>query len=105
MLPGWRGRVAGASGSGCMEAARDVEKSCMAIRYYHGPCSGRGRADEMLLRRHHGTESEIAMVRSEEHTSELQSLMRISYAVFCLKKKNKKKIRKQTTPKVKSTTV
>src|SRR3546814_2005719 len=30
-----------------------------------------------------------AELRSEEHTSELQSLMRISYAVFCLKKKNK----------------
>src|SRR3546814_9954423 len=30
----------------------------------------------------------LAMHRSEEHTSELQSLMRISYAVFCLKKKN-----------------
>src|SRR3546814_6163702 len=29
------------------------------------------------------------IARSEEHTSELQSLMRISYAVFCLKKKNK----------------
>src|SRR3546814_9309111 len=29
-------------------------------------------------------------IRSEEHTSELQSLMRISYAVFCLKKKNQK---------------
>src|SRR3546814_4702883 len=29
-------------------------------------------------------------MRSEEHTSELQSLMRISYAVFCLKKKKKK---------------
>src|SRR3546814_17947436 len=29
------------------------------------------------------------IIRSEEHTSELQSLMRISYAVFCLKKKNK----------------
>src|SRR3546814_6826643 len=29
-------------------------------------------------------------IRSEEHTSELQSLMRISYAVFCLKKKTKK---------------
>src|SRR3546814_5013114 len=28
------------------------------------------------------------LIRSEEHTSELQSLMRISYAVFCLKKKN-----------------
>src|SRR3546814_9437885 len=31
----------------------------------------------------------ISGARSEEHTSELQSLMRISYAVFCLKKKNK----------------
>src|SRR3546814_6368465 len=31
-----------------------------------------------------------AACRSEEHTSELQSLMRISYAVFCLKKKKKK---------------
>src|SRR3546814_3462898 len=30
----------------------------------------------------------VHMLRSEEHTSELQSLMRISYAVFCLKKKN-----------------
>src|SRR3546814_10121497 len=34
--------------------------------------------------------------RSEEHTSELQSLMRISYAVFCLKKKNKYLIHKMT---------
>src|SRR3546814_4400996 len=33
--------------------------------------------------------------RSEEHTSELQSLMRISYAVFCLKKKNNKEKIKQ----------
>src|SRR3546814_6585803 len=32
-----------------------------------------------------------AFMRSEEHTSELQSLMRISYAVFCLKKKTKQK--------------
>src|SRR3546814_5589136 len=31
----------------------------------------------------------VVRVRSEEHTSELQSLMRISYAVFCLKKKTK----------------
>src|SRR3546814_6035475 len=35
--------------------------------------------------------------RSEEHTSELQSLMRISYAVFCLKKKTKKKTYKEQT--------
>src|SRR3546814_9902398 len=34
--------------------------------------------------------------RSEEHTSELQSLMRISYAVFCLKKKKKQKTTNQT---------
>src|SRR3546814_6027539 len=34
---------------------------------------------------------EIVKVRSEEHTSELQSLMRISYAVFCLKKKKENK--------------
>src|SRR3546814_9241034 len=33
-----------------------------------------------------------SLLRSEEHTSELQSLMRISYAVFCLKKKNKTKL-------------
>src|SRR3546814_1678697 len=36
-----------------------------------------------------GTDHQHAgLARSEEHTSELQSLMRISYAVFCLKKKN-----------------
>src|SRR3546814_2954404 len=38
-------------------------------------------------------------LRSEEHTSELQSLMRISYAVFCLKKKNKVKQLTYTTYK------
>src|SRR3546814_10005984 len=37
----------------------------------------------------------VRPVRSEEHTSELQSLMRISYAVFCLKKKTKRKTNKQ----------
>src|SRR3546814_9759949 len=41
-------------------------------------------------RRNHG-------FRSEEHTSELQSLMRISYAVFCLKKKNRKTCQKVRT--------
>src|SRR3546814_4735255 len=35
-------------------------------------------------------EPRVDVVRSEEHTSELQSLMRISYAVFCLKKKKNK---------------
>src|SRR3546814_11857035 len=40
---------------------------------------------------HGGTSGYYEAGRSEEHTSELQSLMRISYAVFCLKKKKKQK--------------
>src|SRR3546814_8112155 len=41
----------------------------------------------------------LAKVRSEEHTSELQSLMRTSYAVFCLKKKKENNTRQpHTTP-------
>src|SRR3546814_14942664 len=36
-------------------------------------------------------------IRSEEHTSELQSLMRISYAVFCLKKKTKNTLQENTS--------
>src|SRR3546814_6248383 len=41
--------------------------------------------------------------RSEEHTSELQSLMRISYAVFCLKKKKKTQTKIRKTIKVRNT--
>src|SRR3546814_3707246 len=41
------------------------------------------------LRNRARSASSLTRSRSEEHTSELQSLMRISYAVFCLKKKNK----------------
>src|SRR3546814_8295683 len=41
-----------------------------------------------------GVEHDEVGTRSEEHTSELQSLMRISYAVFCLKKKKKQKYTK-----------
>src|SRR3546814_7116988 len=39
----------------------------------------------------YGSDYETADGRSEEHTSELQSLMRISYAVFCLQKKHNKR--------------
>src|SRR3546814_1398525 len=39
----------------------------------------------------------LPKIRSEEHTSELQSLMRISYAVFCLKKTQKKKPKPKPT--------
>src|SRR3546814_6352392 len=45
--------------------------------------------DEHRLRRARRRRAARTRLRSEEHTSELQSLMRISYAVFCLKKKKK----------------
>src|SRR3546814_8243169 len=43
--------------------------------------------DRSLLKQVHHILRPLDYFRSEEHTSELQSLMRISYAVFCLKKK------------------
>src|SRR3546814_8002103 len=52
-----------------------VDEQVTAFRPYVRAVVGRGPAD--------------IEARSEEHTSELQSLMRTSYAVFCLKKKNK----------------
>src|SRR3546814_4413150 len=48
------------------------------------------QAEDRALARLDAELAELLLVRSEEHTSELQSLMRISYAVFCLKKKKKK---------------
>src|SRR3546814_1781573 len=56
------------------------------------PASIKGRQDVVFtIRSVDGEASETvdSTFRSEEHTSELQSLMRISYAVFCLKKKKK----------------
>src|SRR3546814_7619654 len=46
------------------------------------------RDDEIAATRQRSLDFGFQERRSEEHTSELQSLMRISYAVFCLKKKN-----------------
>src|SRR3546814_10251209 len=43
------------------------------------------------------TDDTLRRMRSEENTSELKSLMRISYAVFCLKKQNKNRTQIQTT--------
>src|SRR3546814_4774709 len=57
---------------------------------------GRGRVfyfspgDQEYPVYHHPQIRRVLANRSEEHTSELQSLMRISYAVFCLKKKSKR---------------
>src|SRR3546814_7568701 len=60
-----------------------------------------GASQRRDRRNHHGRASPVSNGqegRSEEHTSELQSLMRISYAVFCLKKK--KSTKKHATPKL-----
>src|SRR3546814_3461602 len=54
------------------------QSPCSAEAYRHERCLLEGAAFE-----------DAYGLRSEEHTSELQSLMRISYAVFCLKKKKK----------------
>src|SRR3546814_9287794 len=58
-------------------------------------CTGRGGATAVSTGIRYGAMTMFifacaSATRSEENTSELQSLMRISYAVFCLKKKNKK---------------
>src|SRR3546814_7036576 len=54
----------------------------------HAGCLAFRRAPFNVALRRGGDLFSIDAERSEEHTSELQSLMRISYAVFCLKKKN-----------------
>src|SRR3546814_1384887 len=93
-VPGGRARAAGGAtrgGTGLPKRRRDGRG-----RRRSGRCDRRrgepqapGRSD-----RGHPARSAIGAgryprLRSEEHTSELQSLMRISYAVFCLKKKTK----------------
>src|SRR3546814_9705545 len=64
----------------------------------HSGCTGLRRNGLRNRRlRYRGLDCAGAFVdRSEEHTSELQSLMRISYAVFCLKKKKKNKKHNET---------
>src|SRR3546814_4796739 len=67
-------------------AAGRHRPSRRAVRLAAG-AGGDGPAGGLPLRRRPRRERPLRAPRSEEHTSELQSLMRISYAVFCLKKK------------------
>src|SRR3546814_10088637 len=64
-----------------------------AVRYFPEAARSRGSTPGKLVHAPHRTLfwsiQCVVRARSEEHTSELQSLMRISYAVFCLKKKKK----------------
>src|SRR3546814_5276557 len=61
----------------------------------NGVAAGVTAITATVMRGHPGARRGIR--RSEEHTSELQSLMRISYAVFCLKKKKKRHEKKHQT--------
>src|SRR3546814_3454591 len=77
VMAGVQNRQAGRDGRG--HGVEVGETACLR----RGDCQGC---------RHHATPAVTHVVmaaRSEEHTSELQSLMRISYAVFCLKKKKR----------------
>src|SRR3546814_1000768 len=69
-----------------------VRRQCLQhVRIDRAAAMLRQKAAKPLRRRDIGASRMLRpalFVRSEEHTSELQSLMRISYAVFCLKKKN-----------------
>src|SRR3546814_9820318 len=69
------------------------------LRHVAGDAAGAGpQRDRVRSPRHEGrlgARLAVEMARSEEHTSELQSLMRISYAGFCLKKKNNKRHKTQ----------
>src|SRR3546814_4907397 len=70
-----------------MEAAGLVDKAPSA---HGGPVPADGGAPDTPRPKVGVTQAALdSFDRSEEHTSELQSLMRISYAVFCLKKKNR----------------
>src|SRR3546814_7156104 len=72
-----------------------VELGPGVVQHVTGHPHGGQRRTELV--RDVGGESALhpTELRSEEHTSELQSLMRISYAVFCLKKKKNKLIKTQ----------
>src|SRR3546814_10090244 len=65
-------------------AGRDLDDGQKTVLVGDDPAS------DIYVRRKIEQCRKIGMRRSEEHTSELQSLMRISYAVFCLKKKTHK---------------
>src|SRR3546814_4782587 len=94
-------RLFGAEEGRPLQRTRRARILVVVVARHHGPRSFqarpraacRGDRLEQSMRDRGGSESAIrasdpppAVARSEEHTSELQSLMRISYAVFCLKK-------------------
>src|SRR3546814_2174416 len=80
-------------------ARQAARRRAAAAAEGQGGCGSAGRIDDRAAAGDRAAARRLELIergpdrigiRSEEHTSELQSLMRISYAVFCLKKKNTK---------------
>src|SRR3546814_10103771 len=70
------------------EDHREITIVCCDLRGFTPYAAARSSSQVLqVLREYYDAVGDVVSRRSEEHTSELQSLMRISYAVFCLKKK------------------
>src|SRR3546814_1046569 len=84
-------RAYGGTAAECLRRAERVALVDMCELALHAPFEDLGTVHAALAAA--SAEKLSETFRSEEHTSELQSLMRISYAVFCLKKKKQYNIR------------
>src|SRR3546814_7004081 len=89
----WRSRTGRGQGRAC--------RRCRAVAGDRGGCRVLGAGRAARCRR---DQRDTPTARSEEHTSELQSLKRISYAVFCLQNKNEKHVSHLMVDKQHSTT-
>src|SRR3546814_5350355 len=102
LVIGERGMAEPVEGHNRLDAPREMprgdERERAEVREHDGGEGNDSRPEELRDFRFQVSEQSK---RSEEHTSELQSLMRISYAVFCLKKKNTQPNLKQHTTALK----
>src|SRR3546814_6455130 len=91
--------IAGGETAGIPFAAWIAERMSLPMIYVRKQPKGFGRMAQIEGDLREG-QRVLLVERSEEHTSELQSLMRISYAVFCLKKKKQKIKHEETNRKL-----
>src|SRR3546814_996112 len=75
----------------------DTERDLPRTEFGNGPAGDAQGEQAIKVRLANAERGGFRFRRSEEHTSELQSLMRISYAVFCLKKKTNPKIARKAS--------